>query len=234
MHTLTLCGLKAELLAGNTTKAHAVFALEETSAADVDKAIALLVSPGMSYAVVHPNTRADHMALAMLPAYSPSGLDLMVFWNADRYNDAQTAVMEKALADHMGGTTVLVHGHDLTGTPLADLLDRHNAQWARFDLEPTPVLFRVEKKGDFKGHLTAVFPTIPGTNDPYTFTVYAHVGQHSSGSHGWYVGTRAATEAEYAGLAQELERIGYLLNVRKRWTQSFDATRRAAIQSMAA
>jgi hypothetical protein len=200
----------------------------------MEKAIALLVAPGMSYAVVYPATRADHMSLAMLPAFSPSGLDLLVFWNADRYTDAQRAIMDQALLNPLKGTTVLVHGQNLTGTPLADKLDAHGAQWARFDLEPTPVLFRVEKKGDFKGALTAVFPTIPGTNDPYSFTVYAHVGQHSTGSHGWYVETRAATVEEYTDLAQELERIGYLLDVRQRWTQSFDATRRASLQALAA
>lgn len=71
----------------------------------------------------------------------------------------------------------------------------------------TPVIFRAERKGVDKGEVTAVFPTLCGTCDPNTFTVYAHIGQHSSGSPEWYRETRAAKPAEYASLLRELRSI---------------------------
>jgi hypothetical protein len=69
-----------------------------------------------------------------------------------------------------------------------------------------PVLFRAEKSGQFKGDVTAVFPTLPGTN-AYDFTVYAHVGQHGTGTMGWYYTTRPAKPEEYASLLRELRGI---------------------------
>jgi hypothetical protein len=69
-----------------------------------------------------------------------------------------------------------------------------------------PVMFRVSKDADKE--VAAVFPTLPGTRDPLTVTVYAHMGQHGTAT--WdYVRdrTRPATEAEYASLLRELQRI---------------------------
>lgn len=74
-------------------------------------------------------------------------------------------------------------------------------------LEVLPVIFRAERSGDFKGDVTAVFPTLPSDSNGSTFTVYAHVGQHGSGSFTWYHGTRAAKPAEFADLLAELESI---------------------------
>lgn len=76
-------------------------------------------------------------------------------------------------------------------------------------LETLPVIFRAESNGTPNGsvHVTAVFPTLPGNYDPRTFTVYAHVGQHSAGSPEWYRTTRPATEAESASLLAELRTI---------------------------
>jgi hypothetical protein len=105
----------------------------------------------------------------------------------------------------------------------------------RSQLEQIPVIFRAEKSGIDKGELTAVFPTLPGTNDSASFQVYAHIGQHSSGWSGWYQSTRAATEAESADLLRELRRIyesgpdAVRLIVRRRFSSSYDRTRRAAI-----
>lgn len=234
MPTLTLSGLKAALLANHTAQTNAVFALEETSEADMEKAVARLVAPGISYEVVYASTRAGHRSWATLPVYSEDESDLKIFWDADLYTDTHLGALETVLSNPKPGTVFLVHGHQLRGTPIGDLLDRHQAQWARFDLEPTPVIFRAEKKGIYKGQVTAVFPTLPGTYDPSSFGIYAHVGQHGSGSHGWYVETRAAKPEECTELAQELERIGYLLDVRQRWTQKFDADRLAHLRSMAA
>lgn len=105
--------------------------------------------------------------------------------------------------------------------------------------EHLPVIFRAERSGDFKGDVTAVFPTLPGTNDPYSFTVYAHIGQHSSGGRLWYNGTRAAKPDEYADLLAELRRIyesdpsePLILDVRQRFTQEHDRARRAELERM--
>lgn len=69
-----------------------------------------------------------------------------------------------------------------------------------------PVIFRAERSGNSEGEVTAVFPTLPGDNE-YYFLVYAHVGQHGSGSQAWYYGTRPARPEEYAELLQELRDI---------------------------
>lgn len=97
--------------------------------------------------------------------------------------------------------------------------------------ESLPVIFRAERSGKFKGHVTAVFPTLSGTPDPYSFTVYAHVGQHGTGSKEWYWITRAAKPAEYADLLAELRRIyetgddAVSLMVAHRFTRHHDAAR---------
>lgn len=100
-----------------------------------------------------------------------------------------------------------------------------------YDREPVPVIFRAEKSGDFKGEVTAVFPTLPGTNDANTFTTYAHVGQHGTGSRGWYKTTRPATAEELEPLRRELRAapFNYVLETRKKWLAEFDDERRAAL-----
>ncbi len=47
------------------------------------------------------------------------------------------------------------------------------------------------------------------TLDGYDCTCYAHVGQHSGCSMGWYHKTRAAKPEEYADLQRELESAPY-------------------------
>jgi hypothetical protein len=106
--------------------------------------------------------------------------------------------------------------------------------------EPLPVIFRADRSGDFKGSVTAVFPTLPGTSDPWTATYYATVGQHGSCSREWYWTTRAATPAEYADLLAELRGIyesdhygaPVALAITKRWTRHHDAARRAELNRM--
>ncbi len=93
----------------------------------------------------------------------------------------------------------------------------------------TDVVFRVERYGDFKGDVTAVFPAEPwALAEPYDCACYAHVGQHGACSRAWYrFGTRAATPEEYAPLKAELEAepYGYRLRVARRWTARHDAYR---------
>jgi hypothetical protein len=69
-----------------------------------------------------------------------------------------------------------------------------------------PVIFRAEKSGEAKGAVTAVFPC--GDEGRGQFTVYAHLGQHSTGTMAWYLQrTRAAKPEEYASLLKELKEI---------------------------
>lgn len=75
--------------------------------------------------------------------------------------------------------------------------------------EVTPVLFRLSD-----GEVTAVFPTIPDGEGG--MMCYAHIGQHSGCSFGWYRTTKCA--AQYADLQAELESIGYVLKMYKRLT----------------
>lgn len=70
-----------------------------------------------------------------------------------------------------------------------------------------PIIFRAERCGDFKGDVTAVFPTLAHDYAGRYFTVYAHVGQHGGGSLDWYRSTRPALPDEYADLLAELRGI---------------------------
>lgn len=94
----------------------------------------------------------------------------------------------------------------------------------------TPVLFRVDKHGPFKGNVTAVFPSEPADASGNMMTCFAHVGQHSGCSYGWYCTTRPATPAEYADLKRELESAPYRYKLRvcQRITRTMNADRRAA------
>ena len=108
------------------------------------------------------------------------------------------------------------------------------------EAEPlTKVAFRFWYDGpdDRKhGEVVAIMPEIPGTADVYTCTCYAHMGQHSSCR--ITVATRdgrPATEAEYADLLAELEKIGYRVQVIKRINlQRYQAARKAEINRMTA
>jgi hypothetical protein len=86
------------------------------------------------------------------------------------------------------------------------------------DTEETPVIFRAERSGPFKGDVTAVFPCEPATYQGPDCTCYAHVGQHSGCAWSWYNKTRAAKPEEYAALQRELESApyGYRLKVYRR------------------
>jgi hypothetical protein len=86
------------------------------------------------------------------------------------------------------------------------------------------------------GEVVAIMPELPGDSDAYSCTCYVHTGQHGiCNVHlaGQY--SRPATEAEYAPLLTELERIGYRVRVIRRVNQRryLDARRRelAAVAS---
>ena len=79
----------------------------------------------------------------------------------------------------------------------------------------TPVIFRKFKTGE----VLALFPTLPGTNDPHTCQSYQHIGQHGAASADCSY-TKPATPAEYADLLRELVSIGYDdLKIVKRFTR---------------
>jgi hypothetical protein len=89
------------------------------------------------------------------------------------------------------------------------------------------VIFRV-----FRGEVIALFPEIPGTGEPHTCNSYMHVGQHSSADYAGVIeSSRAAEKREYADLAAELRRIGYVLDIKTRDAGAAMAkTRRAELE----
>jgi hypothetical protein len=86
------------------------------------------------------------------------------------------------------------------------------------DTQETPVIFRAERSGPFKGGVTAVFPCDPSDIAGHFMSCFLHVGQHGGCSQGWYNTTRAATPEEYSSLKRELESApyGYRFKVYKR------------------
>ncbi len=91
----------------------------------------------------------------------------------------------------------------------------------------TPVIFRKWSESE-GGGIIALFPTDLGTNDPYTSSSYARVGQHGSANPvGVIEITTAATPSEYAALLEELKNLGYDdLKVYQRLQSSFLEERR--------
>lgn len=67
-----------------------------------------------------------------------------------------------------------------------------------------PVIFKKHYEAG-KWEVTAFFPTLPATND--TMTCYAHIGQHSGASFGYFHAGKKASEAEYSDLLRELRGI---------------------------
>lgn len=110
------------------------------------------------------------------------------------------------------------------GVPLSaeEIEELHASQ------DSVPVLFRVNKRGQFKGTVTAVFPTLPGS--PGYLMCYAHIGQHASCSKHWIADTRPAKPEEYAALKRELESepFRYVLRVVQRISRQMDNERIAA------
>ena len=74
----------------------------------------------------------------------------------------------------------------------------------------TEVIFRKED-GDVVAFMPYDIADINGN-----ITCYAHIGQHSAASFGYYRTTKSATEKEYFDLLNELQSIGYDVQVRQR------------------
>lgn len=76
--------------------------------------------------------------------------------------------------------------------------------------EPTDVVFLFEQDEDT---VFAFFPCEHYNHDLSLRTCYAHVGQHSACAIDYANGKRIAKEEDYKALKNELEGIGYKLNV---------------------
>ena len=85
----------------------------------------------------------------------------------------------------------------------------------------TVVIFRKFDDGD----IIAMFPEDPGTLDPCTCSSYQQTGQHGAASITLAQCTKPASPAEYADLKQELESLGYNLEIKLRFTAMMTANR---------
>jgi hypothetical protein len=96
--------------------------------------------------------------------------------------------------------------------------------------EQTAVIFRVFKDG---GGVVALFPELPGGNNPRYCESFQLLGGHCSASPELTRGyTRPATPEEYAAVKRILEgaRYGYNLRVLTRTPRNAYQTRAAALQ----
>jgi len=84
------------------------------------------------------------------------------------------------------------------------------------DKNKTDIIFRCDKSGDFKGVVFALFPH-EVSDHKGNVNSYQHVGQHSGADYNGCVrNSRLATEEEYKDLKEEMESIGYNINVMKK------------------
>ena len=89
-------------------------------------------------------------------------------------------------------------------------------------VKKTPVIFRKDKSCG-RDDIVALFPTLTGSHYRYC-VMYQHTGQHHEGDPVHAVNTtELAKPEEYADLKEELESIGYNLEVKKRI--SYDMTK---------
>lgn len=92
--------------------------------------------------------------------------------------------------------------------------------------EKTKVIFRAfHARG---GEVIALFPEIPADMRGNVQS-YMHTGQHGAASPDLARVTRAATLEEYAPLAAELARIGYVLDIKTRSCPAYAKARREAL-----
>lgn len=89
----------------------------------------------------------------------------------------------------------------------------------------TKVVFRKWISG---AGIIALFPQIPSDIHGHYCQSYEHVGQHGAASPDLGHITQPATPDEYRGLQNELERLGYDLDIRTRITAKDTAMRYAA------
>lgn len=84
----------------------------------------------------------------------------------------------------------------------------------------TKVIFRKWPKRE-GGDVIALFPEVASSYiRSYDCESYQHIGQHGGASPDIVQWTRPATPEEYAPLKRELESIGYVLRVVKKFTRA--------------
>jgi hypothetical protein len=90
----------------------------------------------------------------------------------------------------------------------------------------TKVIFR-KWKDDGHGDIIALFPELPSDLHGVYCDSYEHVGQHGGADYyGVIKMTKLATPAEYASLKDELEGMGYELEVLKKASYASHELRR--------
>jgi hypothetical protein len=96
--------------------------------------------------------------------------------------------------------------------------------------QKTKVVFRKWSKAAWSnGDIIALFPEVPADYNGFHCQSYAHIGQHGAADTCIIrARTVPAKPEEYAELKAELERIGYVLEVRTRITSQMHAKRRAS------
>lgn len=104
--------------------------------------------------------------------------------------------------------------------------------------EKTMVIFRKWNKRE-GGGILALFPELPADPQGFHCESYESVGGHSGANYQGLVSvlhapTIPATPEEYAELKEELEGLGYILEIRKRAPSDAYQTRRAALKAMEA
>jgi len=85
--------------------------------------------------------------------------------------------------------------------------------------QTTDVVFRIWRSDDElqDQHPSpfALFPGLPGTNDPNTCACFTHCGQHASANYSRCIrDSRPAKTEEYAALRKELESVPYRYQLR--------------------
>jgi len=100
--------------------------------------------------------------------------------------------------------------------------------------ESTVVIYR-RWRGDNGGDIIALFPEIPSDIFGRYCLSFEHIGQHSGADfYGVIQATKPVSAAEAAPLAQELERIGYILRPIKRASYKVHEARRATARAVIA
>ncbi len=91
------------------------------------------------------------------------------------------------------------------------------------------VIFRRFPDGD----IIALFPYLAAEcMNAWPCQSYMHVGQHGAADPRIIYDTRPAWPHEYAALKDELEQIGYRLDIRQRFPSDAHARRKAALTSL--
>ena len=107
-------------------------------------------------------------------------------------------------------------------------LKKHNASHGL-----TKVVFRKWRR-NLGCDIIALFPEVPADNAGNLCSSYEHIGQHGAADYNHVVSklSQPAKPAEYAALKQELETLGYCLEVRQKASVQDGVNRRNAAKDI--